>query len=159
MKRSNLIRLAGTAAIAAGMAFAQAPSAAPKQPAGAQQRANRRAEFRERMMEQLNLTPAQKQQADTIFGQAREKAKPFREELRQNREALQAAIKADDTARIHTLAAKESGLLARVVEIRSDAMAKFYAQLTPAQKVKADQMHQQMKQRWEQRKSEEGPTR
>ncbi len=159
MKRSNLIRLAGTAAIAAGMAFAQAPSpAAPpagsssQTPAGPS-RAARRAQFRERWMSQLNLTPEQRRDADTIFGKARQQTGPIVQQLRENRAALRAAIRADDTASIRSLSAKQAKLLGQMTEIRSSAMAHFYSKLTPAQKAKADQLHQQMRQRIEQRKA------
>lgn len=152
--KNNLIRFASVAALAAGMAFAQAPATAPQQQPPAARHMMRRARFHQRMMQALNLTDAQKQEAKTIFQQARETAKPVRQELKQNREALGAAIKADDTARIHTLAGKQATLQAKMVEIRSDAMAKFYTKLTPEQRAKADQLHQQMKQRWQQRKAE-----
>ena len=151
--KKNLIRFAGVAAMAAGMAFAQAPANPAVQPPAGHHMA-RRGQFRQRMMQQLNLSEAQKQEAKGIFEQARATAKPVREELRQNREAMAAAVKANDTARIHTLAAKQAGLQAKLVEVRADAMAKFYAKLTPEQRAKAEQLHQQMKQRWQQRKSE-----
>jgi len=149
--KNNLIRLAGVAAIAAGMAFAQAPANTQQQPPAAHRMA-RRGQFRQHMMQALNLTDAQKQEAKAIFQHARETSKPVREELKQNRDALAAAIKADDTARIHNLSAKQAGLQAKMVEIRSDAMAKFYAKLSPEQRAKADQLHQQMKARWQQRR-------
>jgi len=153
MKRTNFIRLAGAAALAAGMAFAQAPANPQQQPAAIPDHMNQRGQCRERFMQQLNLTPEQKEEAKGIFSRARESAKPIRQELRQNREALDAAIKANDTRRIHELSNKEAGLLARMVEIRSDARASFYSKLTPAQRAKADQLHQQMKERWEARRA------
>jgi periplasmic protein CpxP/Spy len=149
----NLIRFGTVAAMAAGMAFAQAPAKAPQQPPAGHWM-EKRGEFHERMMQELNLTDAQKQQAKEIFQKSRETAKPVREEMMQNREALYAAIKADDTARIHSLSAKQGGLMAKMIEIRSDARAKFHAILTPEQRTKADQMHQQMMQRWQQRRGE-----
>jgi Spy/CpxP family protein refolding chaperone len=159
MKRSNLIRLASTAAIAAGMAFAQAPSSTAP-PAGSSMqapartpRAARRAQFRERWMSQLNLTPEQRRDADTIFGKAHKQTGPLVQELRANREALRAAIRSDDTASIHSLSTKQATLVGQMTEIQSSAMAHFYSKLTPAQKAKADQLHQQMRQRIEQRKA------
>ena len=149
--KNNLIRFGTVAAMAAGMAFAQAPAGTQQQPG---ERMEQRREFHERMMQELNLTDAQKQDAKAIFGKARADAKPVRDELRQNREALFAAIKADDTAKIHSLAAKQGSLMGRLTEIRADAKARFYAKLTPEQRTKADQMHQQMKQRWEQQRGE-----
>ncbi len=158
MKRSNLIRLASTAAIAAGMAFAQAPSSSAP-PAGSsstapavQSRAGRRAQFRQRWMDQLNLTPEQRRDADNIFGMAHKQATPIEQQLRANRDALRQAIRSDDTASIRSLSSKQAALLGQLTEIRSSAMAHFYSKLTPAQKAKADQLHQQMKQRMQQRK-------
>lgn len=151
MKR-NLIRFGTVAAMAAGMAFAQAPAKAPQPPTGhfMEQRRN----FNERMMQELNLSDTQKQEAKAIFQKAREDAKPVREELKANREGLYAAIKANDTAKIHSLSAKQGSLMAKVIEIRSNARAQFYAKLTPEQRVKADQMHQQMMEKWQQRAGE-----
>jgi len=145
--------------MAAGMAFAQAPAQTPEQqpPAGhmMQRRGEmmeKRQEWQERMAQQLNLTDTQKQEAKAIFAKAREDAKPVREELRANREALRTAIKANDAARIHTLSAKQGTLMAKLTEIRADAHAKFYAKLTPEQRTKADQLHEQMMQKWQQRR-------
>jgi Spy/CpxP family protein refolding chaperone len=159
--KHNLIRFGTVAAMAAGLAFAQAPATkAPAQLPPGHPMMQHRGEFRERMMQELNLSDSQKQEAKTIFQQARETAKPVRDELRTNREALQAAIKANDTAKIHSLSVKQGSLMAKLTEIRSDARAQFYAKLTPEQRIKADQMHQQMMERWQQRKGERttGPT-
>ena len=117
----------------------------------------------EQMMKELNLTPAQKQQADTIFGNAREKARPIRQEIQQNREALHAAMKANDTAQIERLSAQQGTLMGKTLAIRTESMAKFYATLTPEQRMKADQsfermktrMRQRMQDRMQQRKSED----
>jgi Spy/CpxP family protein refolding chaperone len=147
--KQNLIRFGTVAAMAAGMAFAQAP-AKPMLPPGHPMMEQRR-EFGERMMENLNLSAAQKADAKVIFDKAREVAKPVREELRQNRTDLYAAIKANDTAKIHSLSARQGALVAKMTEIRADARAQFYAKLTPEQRTKADKMHEEMIQRWEQR--------
>lgn len=144
--------------MAAGMALAQTPAQTPQQPPAGHMTQRRgemmekRQQWQERMAQELNLTDTQKQEAKAIFAKAREEAKPVRDEMRANREALRAAIKADDTARIRTLSAKQGTLMAKLTEIRSDAHAKFYAKLTPEQRAKEEQLHQQMKQRWEQRR-------
>ncbi len=117
----------------------------------------------EQMMKELNLTPTQKQQAETIFGNAREKARPIRQEIQQNREALHAAMKANDTAKIEHLSTQQGNLMGKATAIRTQAMAKFYATLTPEQRMKADQafegmktrMRQRMQDRMQQRKSED----
>jgi len=150
--KQRMIQFATVAALAAGMAFAQAPAAPPAHEANGQAHVNRRAAARHHMMQQLNLTEAQKAQAKTLFQQAREKSKPLVEQLRQDRQAMAAAVKADDTARIRSLAAKEGKTRGELMAIRSEGMAKFYATLTPEQRAKADQLHQQMRQRRQQQK-------
>jgi Spy/CpxP family protein refolding chaperone len=147
--RNHLIRFGTVAAMAAGMAFAQTPAKPMPMPQG--NRMEQRREFRERMMENLNLSETQKADAKAIFAKAREEAQPVRAEMRQNREALDTAIKANDTAKIHSLSTRQGALMAKMTEIRADARAQFYAKLTPEQRTKADEMHRQMKQRWEQR--------
>jgi Spy/CpxP family protein refolding chaperone len=134
MKRT--ITIFATAALAAGMALAQ--TAAPHH--------NYRAAGRQRMMQALNLTDAQKAQAKSIFDQARQSTAPLRAELKQDREALRAAVKADDTAQIGKLSSKEGQVIGKLMTVRTEAMAKFYQQLTPEQRAKADQLHQQWRQ-------------
>jgi Spy/CpxP family protein refolding chaperone len=141
--KHSLTRFAAVAAVAAGMAFAQAPVSRHAR-AG-------------RMFQQLNLTDAQKAQAKTVFQQERQSVQPLMQQLKTNREALAAAVKANDTARIDALA-KEQGILhGQLLAARTEAMAKVYATLTPEQKAKADalrqQQHDRMKQRFGNRKS------
>ncbi|HTX36028.1 MAG TPA: Spy/CpxP family protein refolding chaperone [Bryobacteraceae bacterium] len=156
--KKNLIRFGSVAALAAGMAFAQAQApAAPAAPnaqttpakPGAAHRQFRQ-HMRQRMMDQLNLTPVQRDRAKIIFQQARQNAQPFAQQLRQNRQAMTLAVKADDAARIRQLAMERGRLTGQVMAIRSEAAAKFYANLTPAQRAKADQIHQRFEQRWQQ---------
>jgi Spy/CpxP family protein refolding chaperone len=110
----------------------------------------------QQMMQALNLTAAQKQQADTIFGDARQKAEPIRQEMRQNREALAAAVKANNTSQIEQLSSHQGELKGKALAIRSEAMAKFYTILTPEQRTQADQMQSRMRQRLEERMHERG---
>jgi Spy/CpxP family protein refolding chaperone len=150
MKR-QIVRLAAVGSMAAGMIFAQAQPAQPaRQGHNTQQEQtapgqkgmrSHRFEARRRMMTALNLTPDQKTMAKSIFGQAREASKPVRIELRQNREAMGAAVKSDNQAQIAKLAAERGKLTAKLATNRGEAMAKFYQALTPAQRAKADQMH------------------
>src|SRR3954454_7361591 len=156
--KQHIMKFATVAALAAGMAMAQVP-AAPAD--GAQPRAGRawrahKGAVRQRMAQALNLSDAQKQQAKAIFQQAKQNAQPLAQQLKQNREALAAAVKANDVAQIHSLAAQHGNLRGQMLGIRSEAMAKFYAALTPEQKGKADQMHQKMRTRMHQRNSNNG---
>ena len=59
---------------------------------------------------------------------------------------------ADDVARIHSLTAERGKLEGQMLGIRTEAMAKFYSNLTPDQKAKADQMHERIKARMQQRR-------
>lgn len=159
--KKNLIRFGSVAALAAGLALAQTPASTQSQPAaqpsqstpakpGAVHRPYRQW-ARQRMMQQLNLTPTERDHAKVIFQQARQSAQPFTRQLRQNHQAMALAVKADDDARIRQLAAEQGHLVGQVMAIRSEAAARFYATLTPAQKAKADQIHQTMEQRWRER--------
>jgi Spy/CpxP family protein refolding chaperone len=166
MKR-QILKIATVGTVAAGMIFAQAPAQSSQsqsdqaQAGQAQTRdrhdrrgpdaLHRRAAALQRIMQELNLTEAQKQQAKTIFGRAREAAKPVREQLRQNREALAAAVKSDNTAQIRQLGAERGKLLGQLATARTEATAKFYKELTPAQREKAERIHQRMQARMHRR--------
>ena len=144
--KTHLTKFATVAALAAGMAFAQTP--APSTPAQTAPKAIRgRAGIRHRMMQALNLTPDQKQQAKSIFQQNRQQMAPVLQQAKQNREALSAAIKANDTGQIQQLSTQQGNLQGQVVAMRSASMAKFYATLTPDQRAKADQIQQRIKAR------------
>lgn len=138
MKRT--LTLLATTALAAGMVFAQAVN----HPA-------RRAPARQRMEQALNLTESQTGQAKTIFQSARQAAKPWMAQLRQDRAALNAAVKSDNLHQIDQLSAARGQVMGKLMAARSEAMAKFYQILTPAQRTKAAQMHQQRRQEWRQR--------
>jgi Spy/CpxP family protein refolding chaperone len=151
--KSHFFQFAAVTSLAAGMALAQVP-ATGTQPAPRKVPSTHRLFGHEQMMQALNLTIAQKQQAKTIFGDARQKAEPIRQEMRQNREALYAAVKANNTSQIERLSSHQGELQGKVLAIRSEARAKFYAILTLEQRTQADQMHQQMQSRMRQRMEE-----
>jgi Spy/CpxP family protein refolding chaperone len=147
MKR-QLTKLAAVGAVAAGMIFAQAPA-----PAQAQNKPaiNHRVAARHRMFQALNLTAAQKEHAKAIFQQARDADKPIRSQMRQNRDAIAAAVKADNQAQIAQLSAERGKLMGQLTTTRTEAMAKFYRELTPQQRAKTDQMHQRAQARMRER--------
>jgi len=142
MKR-NWMRFAAAGTLAAGMVFAQV---AVKQPAGQGMHSfARRATGHRRMMQALNLTDAQKQQAKTIFQQSRQSVQPVRQQLKQNRQALEAAVKANDKVQIDRLSATQGQLRGQMMAARAEAMAKVYQILTPEQRAKAEQLRQNFK--------------
>jgi Spy/CpxP family protein refolding chaperone len=147
--RQRVIHFAAVTALAAGMAVAQTPAT------GTQGVPFRHPVFgHQQMMQALNLTTTQQHQADTIFGDARQKAQPIRQEMRQNREALYAAVKANNTPEIDRLSSHQGELQGAALAVRSEAMAKFYAILTPGQRTKWEEIHQQMRQRMDERTRE-----
>jgi periplasmic protein CpxP/Spy len=145
MKR-NWIKFAAVGTLAAGMVFAQVTTHKSTGEAKAHV-AGRAMARRNRMMQALNLTDAQKQQAKTIFQQSRQSVAPVLQQLKQNRETLAAAVKSNDTAKIQQLSATQGQLRGQVMAARAEAMAKFYQTLTPEQRAKAEQMHQHAKSR------------
>ncbi len=155
--KSRLIKYAATAAMAAGMVFAQTATqpgqSGAATPAPGQHAVKPRAAFHRRMMQALNLTPAQQQQAKAIFQQAHQNAQPIVQQLRQNRQAMAAAVKSNDVAQIQSLSSQLGTLQGQVTAIRAESMAKFYSTLTPDQRTKADQMQQKVRQRIQQRKA------
>ena len=142
MKRI-LIGIAAVGALAAGLAIAQT-TAAPQ--AGAARGKGVRAMVQKRMLKALNLTDMQKQQAKTILQSARQTAQPLAQQLKQDRAALTAAVEAGDSAKIQELSTEMGSLRGNVLGVRSLAMAKFYALLTPDQKTKAEEFRQKAQQ-------------
>ncbi len=126
----RLFSLPAVAVLAAGLTFAQsAPAPAePSQPAAGQKHGGR-------MFQDLNLTDAQKQQAKSIFQGAREASQPLRQQLRDARQALDAAAKSGASdAQIDQLSAPLGPLTSQLTAIHTKAFAKFYALLTPEQR-------------------------
>jgi Spy/CpxP family protein refolding chaperone len=141
-----------TGALAMGLALAQTSTQAPAtqanpSPTPAQKGRQFHQTMHQRMMQELALSPSQKQQAKAIWQQAKTTDGPVRAQLRQNREALAAAVKSNSTAQIEQLTQARASLMAKVMTTRAEAMAKFYSNLTPEQKAKADQIQHRMAQR------------
>ena len=151
MKR-QLLQFVTVGALAAGMALAQNASPSPAPNAPARHQFVRR--HMQRVSQALGLTDAQKAQAKTIFQGARETAKPIRDLLKTNRQALATAVKAGNSdAQIQQLSSQRGVLLGQLSTVRAEAASKFYAMLTPDQRAKADQMHQQFRQRMQNRRN------
>jgi Spy/CpxP family protein refolding chaperone len=113
------------AALGTASLFAQTPPTERHQ----HQRANA-------MASQLNLTDAQKSQMQSIFQEARQSAQPVRQQLKQTRESLNAAVKAGNSDQIQQLAATEGTEIGQMAAIRASAHAKMFKMLTPEQQQK-----------------------
>jgi Spy/CpxP family protein refolding chaperone len=155
MKNGMQFAVIGT--LAAGMAFAQAPSPSGNPPAGAHGTArNMVRQHMDTIAQKLNLTEAQRKEFHTIFEQAHQTAMPIQGELKANREALAAAVKANRSADIQQLAETRGKLVGQMTGIYAEARAKFYQTLTPEQRVKADQMRLDFRQQMRDRASQRG---
>jgi Spy/CpxP family protein refolding chaperone len=146
--KNTWLRFAATAAIAGGMLLAaQEVGSQPAQPAAQQ---HRRHAGGARIARYLNLTPAQEAQAKAEFRAARQSAQPIRAQLKQVRLAMFQAVRANDTAKIDQLSAREANLKGHIAAMRHEAFARIYTTLTPDQRAKADQIpahFRQMRQR------------
>lgn len=107
----------------------------------------------ERMVEHigtiLDLTDAQKTAAKALFTDAKSQAEPIVTQLKAGHTSMAEAVKANKSdAEINDLAGRQGVLVGQLAAIHAKAMAKFYAQLTPDQKAKADRLHDQFKSRF-----------
>ncbi len=94
---------------------------------------------------QLNLTADQQAQAKAIFESARQSGQTVRQQLRETRQSLRAAIQANNTAAIQQFASAEGSELGQITAIRSTAFAKLYQILTPDQQQKMAALQQARK--------------
>ena len=131
------LNVAGAAVLAAGMALAQNAPAQNSPHAG--RHGAQAGSMIDRLSARLNLTDAQKQQAQSIFAEGRTSAQPVRAQIRQDRQALAAAVKSGSQADIDRISNNMGPLLAQASAIHAKAFASFYAILTPDQKSKVDQ--------------------
>ena len=89
----------------------------------------------------LALSDTQKTQAEAIFDAAQTTAETPRGQLTSARDALKAAVKANQSdAQLDQLAAAVGTIEGRLEGINAKASAKFYALLTADQKLKYDQL-------------------
>lgn len=89
----------------------------------------------------LNLTDQQKDLARSLIQQGRTEAAPIVEQMKNTRKELKAAVQANSSqAEIERLAAAQGTLVGQIAAIKAKHMATFYAQLTPEQREKADQL-------------------
>ena len=150
--KSKWFKFAGAGILAAGMAFVYAET--PSQPQ-AQHKSATRQQWTQRRFDHmasfLNLTDAQKTQAQGFLQEARESTKQLAPQLKENHQALAAAVKAGNTADIERLSAEKGSLTGKMTAIHSQAFAKIYQTLTPDQRAKADQMRENFRGKMHQR--------
>jgi Spy/CpxP family protein refolding chaperone len=93
----------------------------------------------QRLAHLLNLTPDQKQQAKAIFQGAHATAQPLTAQMRDARQAIASAVKANAPgAEIDRLSNNAGALASQLTAVRAKAFEKFYTILTPDQKDQMD---------------------
>jgi Spy/CpxP family protein refolding chaperone len=117
---------------------AQTTQDQPPQPPSAADRAQHRIQFLTNM---LSLTPAQQQQATTIFTNSGTSEQSVHQSLRTAHQNLEAAVKANNLSSIDQIAAQIGTLTTQMVSDEAKAQAAFYQILTPDQQAKLSQMH------------------
>lgn len=132
MKKSALISMLALAFAAASIVMAEAP-ADTHNPAD---RVQHRVNF---MTKLLALTPAQQQQATTIFTNAATSLQGLHGGMRTSHQNLKQAIQSNDTAAIDQNAAAIGNAMAQGIAVRAKAQAAFYQILTPDQQSKLSQ--------------------
>jgi len=138
--KNRWLRFLAVPAIAGGMLLAAAPEVSTQPNPAAQQRAQRLQKRGDRIARFLNLTEAQKAQFGAELQATRASARPIHRRLKQVRQEMFQAVRANDTAQIRQLSGKEGALEGRLSAMRHDEFAKIYGQLTPEQRAKADQL-------------------
>ena len=124
------------------MAQKTVPPATPGQTGAAQSQTR---EYRSGYMvrylsKQLNLTPDQQAQARRIFADTRKSSEALMPKIREEHEALNAAVKTGNDHEIDRILQQNSQLNSDFEAMHVKAMAKVYQTLTSDQKAKFDQL-------------------
>jgi Spy/CpxP family protein refolding chaperone len=143
--RNGFINLFGFAGLAAGALLLQTPTSLEGQapPANVGQHLAHVFQF---VANYLDLTEAQKVQAQQIMADGRAQAAPLIAELKSGHGSVAEAVKAGDNATIDKLTAAQGVLMGRLAAVHAKSMAKFYAILTPDQQAKADKLRDNIRQ-------------
>lgn len=140
MTNRHKIYAAGIAmVVTAGLVFAQAVGTGGQAP-------QRMAKIMQFVANYLDLTDAQKTQAQTILQQAVQDARPLLQQLRQGRQTLAGSVKTPLSDKdLQNLANAQGQAIAQLIVIRTKTAQKLYGILTPAQQAKADQLREMAK--------------
>lgn len=130
--RTSLVRV--VAILALSSVFVMAQHRTPPDPAEMMQH------HIDHLTKMLSLTPAQQQQATTIFNEAANNATTVHDQLRTAHQALQTAIQKNDTATIEQTSNTIGSLTAQMTAAHAKAEAALFQTLTPEQQTKFTQM-------------------
>jgi Spy/CpxP family protein refolding chaperone len=137
MSSRNALIFVISSALSAGVLMAD-------QSASTQNRQRTHEGFVGRFSSTLGLTAQQTQEAKAIFKSERDAARPVRRQLFAERTAVREAVQSGKPLpEVQQLANNEGSVLGQLAGMRAEAFAKFYAELTPAQRQKLTAMHHQ----------------
>ena len=103
------------------------------------------------MLRQLNLTDDQKSKVKDILETNRSAVEPIREAMKANHEKLAALNGNYDEEQVSAIAKEQGDLTAQMIVARQRVKSQIFAILTDEQKAKAAQLHDAMKQRFQNR--------
>ncbi len=139
MKRTSLLKGNSLAVLIAFLASAGLSGYAQRrQPPDPAKMVQHRVDF---LTEELGLSPAQQQQATTIFTEAAASQKSLHDQMKAAHESLQAAVTKNDSAAIDQAASSIGNLIAQSISAHAKTDAAFYQTLTPDQQSKYTQMN------------------
>jgi Spy/CpxP family protein refolding chaperone len=96
----------------------------------------------------LDLTDAQEANLKTLIEQGREEAQPLLEQLKSGHDQVAAAVKAGKSeAEVAAIAESQGAVMGKLAALHARNITRFYAQLTPEQRQKAEELHNQMRER------------
>jgi Spy/CpxP family protein refolding chaperone len=96
------------------------------------------------LTKKLSLTPAQQQQATTIFTNEANAAKAMREQMKTAHDSLKAAVQKNDSAAIDQAATTIGNNTAQMIAARAKARAAFFQTLNPDQQKQLTDMEGKM---------------
>jgi protein CpxP len=103
------------------------------------------------MLKRLDLTSDQQAKVKEIFEANKGTVQPIREQLKANHEKLAALGGTFDEAQVTAIAKEQGDLMSQLIVARQKVRSQIFAILTDEQKAKAEQMRQEMKQRFQNR--------
>ena len=95
------------------------------------------------MTQKLGLTAEQQSQAKAIFANARSSGSALRASMKTAHQALNDAVRSNNSAGIEQLSATVGNLTAQMTVAEAKARAAFYQILTPEQRTALDQLESQ----------------
>jgi periplasmic protein CpxP/Spy len=141
MKRWIPALLVAVLSLAPVAVYAQPSPGAPPQ----EERGMDKQERGMRKLDQLGLSPQQKEQVRALREQEKQKNGPLMTQAKDLREQARAARESGNQAKLQSVRSQMEALRPRLQEARADYKQKMDAILTPEQRTKLDQMRAERK--------------